>query len=297
MWQACAGKGPACCNDLVIIKLMDTIGRLVLGFPYALASGILVAGVCSALGVFVILKRMVFVGIAMSEVAACGIAIALMIGLNPFLGAIALTMAAVGILAYPYENMRIPRDVILGWVFVTASAATLAIVYKSGLSLDEVRLVLYGDLILTDLKDLVVLTLVLLPVGGCYIGFLRPILDSFLDRQAAKVMGLRPVIWEWLYFMLLGLMVAVASKIAGSVLVFCYLVVCPATGLLASKRFGWVTFISLCSGVLGTVTGLAAAVAWDLPANPSACLACCSILAVVAVGSRIWSRLATVASR
>lgn len=275
---------------------MDTMHLLVLRFPYAIASGTLVAGVCSILGVFVILKRMVFIGIAMSEVAACGIAVAMIIGLNPFLGAIALTLGAVAILAYPYEKMRVPRDVILGWVFVTASAATLAIVSKSGFGLSDVRLLLYGDLILTDHRDLVVLALVLLPVIGCYLAFLRPILDSFLDRRAAKLMGLRPAIWEGLYFILLGLTVAVASKIAGSVLVFCYLVVCPATGLLASKRFGWVSCISLCSGLFGTVAGLAAAVAWDLPANPSACLACCLILVLGAVGSGISTRLATLAS-
>jgi len=259
-------------------------------FPYAVAAGLIIATVCSILGVFVILKRVVFIGIALSEVAACGIAGSLMLGFYPLVGAVILTLMAVGLLAYPYEQRRIPRDGVLGIVFVAASAMSLVVVWRSGFGLAEVKSVLYGDLILAGPADLIVIAYMLGPIGLMYLAFNRPILDSFLDRDASYVMGLRPAIWEWLYFLLLGLAVAVASKIAGSILVFCYLVVCPATGLVLSKRFWMVMLLSAICAVLGTIAGLVAAFGWDLPANQTACLSCCSILVIAAVVMPIWRK-------
>ena len=74
------------------------------------------------------------------------------------------------------------------------------------------------------------------PVGVYLLAFLRPTLHTFLDREAARVLGVRVVLWELLYFFALGLAVSAASKVAGALLVFCYLVVAPSTALLLS---GW----------------------------------------------------------
>ncbi|MDH7598262.1 MAG: metal ABC transporter permease [Sedimentisphaerales bacterium] len=264
---------------------------LIRQFPYAVATGLIIATVCSILGVFVILKRVVFIGIALSEVAACGIAASLMLGLNPSVGAVAVTLMAVALLAYPYELRRIARDAVLGIVFVAASSASLILVWRSGFGLAEVKSVLYGDLILAGPADLRLIICILGPIGLMYLAFVRPILDSFLDRDASYVMGLRPAIWEWLYFILLGLAVAMASKIAGSILVFCYLVVCPAMGLIVSKRFWVVVSISAICAVIGTMAGLFAAFRWDLPANQTACLACCAILVIATAVMPIWRRI------
>ena len=77
-----------------------------------------------------LLKRVVFIGITLSEVAACGLAAAMVWQIHPFIGAGALTALAVAVLSYPFETRRLPRDAVLGVMFVGASAVSVSGILK-----------------------------------------------------------------------------------------------------------------------------------------------------------------------
>ncbi len=250
--------------------------ELFLAFPDAVVSGTVIAAVCAVIGVFVILKRVVFIGMTLSEVAACGIAVAMVAGFHPFFGATGLTLAAVIALAQPYESNRIPRDAVLGLMFVLAGASSVLIVSKSGFGLHEVKMLLYGDLILTSRQDMALVLLVLLPVGIILLLFLRPLVYAFLDRDAAKLMGIPVRSCELGYFVALALAVATASKTAGAVLVFCYLTVCPATGLLLSRHLWAVIGLAIGSAVVSTITGMAISFLTDSPTNQCVAVTACA---------------------
>jgi zinc/manganese transport system permease protein len=258
--------------------MLELIATLVRSFPYAVATGLLVGMTCALLGVFVILKRVVFIGIALSEIAACGIAGSLMVGLPPLAGALVLTLAAVTILAIPFESRRIPRDALLGVLFVAASSLSVLLVSRSGLGLHEVKALLHGDLILTSRGDFLVLCAILVPSAACLLGFLRPMLCAFLDREAATVLRVCPARWELLFFLLLGVVVAAASKTAGALLVFCYLVVPSTAALLLTRRLGRVLVLAATFAALITLVGLAVSFAADLPTNQTICVTACSLL-------------------
>ena len=247
-------------------------------FPDAVIAGVVIAAVCAVLGVFVILKRVVFIGIALSEVAACGIAAAMIYDVHPFLGAAALTLATVVLLSYPFEGNRLPRDAVLGIIFVLASATSILLVAKSGFGLEEVKALLYGDLILTSEKDLQIILATFVPIGWYMLVFSRPMLYAFLDREAARVLGIRVVLWELLYFFCLGLAVSAASKVAGALLVFCYLVVSPSTALLLSRRLWLVLPVAALTAVVATIAGLYVSFSHDLPTNQTIAVAACAIL-------------------
>jgi manganese/iron transport system permease protein len=257
-------------------------------FPQAVLAGIVIGAVCALLGVFVILKRVVFIGVVLSEVAALGIALALMVHLNPVVAASTLTLAVVAVLAYPFETRRIPRDAVLGVIFVLASGLSVLLVAKSGFGLHEVRGLLYGDLILTSSGDLRIVLATLLPVLAYTIAFIRPTTYSFLDREAARVLGIRTAVWDLLFFLALGLAVASASKLAGALLVFCYLVVAPAGALLLSRRLGVVLVLAVVIAALSTLAGLYWSVSRDLPTNQAVAVSTCCVFvfALVAVAVR-----------
>jgi len=236
-------------------------------FPEAIAAGAVIAVVCAYLGVFVILKRVVFIGITLSHVAAAGVAAAMVVGLSPFVGAAVFTLVTVTALAFPFETRRIPRDAVLGAIFILAAGLSILIVSKSGFGLTEVRSILYGDLILTKRSDLVVILATLVPVLVTLALFQRPILYTFADREAASVMGIRVFLWELMYFYLLGLSVSVASKVGGSLLVFAYLVLPPSAALLLARRFWVVIALSVVVALLCTGVGMYAAFRWDQPTN------------------------------
>ena len=247
-------------------------------FPNALAAALLIAVVCSALGVFVLLKRVVFIGITLSEIAALGIALSMAWELPPILGAGILTLASVTLLAIPLESVRLPKDAVMGMVFVLASGLAVLVVAQSGFGLHEVKTLLYGDIILTSPSDLAVMAAVFLPVLAVFLLFLRPILYCSLDRDAARVMGMRVMFWELAYFYCLGLAVSSASKTAGALLVFCYLVVPPAAGFLLMKRLIPLMLVSAGFAVVATLFGITWSLNHDLPANQTIAVAACVLL-------------------
>ncbi len=273
--------------------MFESLGQALATFPQAALGGALIAVTCSLLGVLVILKRVVFIGITLSEVASLGVALAMVLQLPALAVAAALTLAAVAILAHPFEMDRLPREAVMGVVFVLSSSLSILLVSGSGCGLHEIKALLYGDLILTSQADLLGMALVLLPVLAALLLFLRPIMHTFLDRQAAKVMGMAVSGWELVYFLGLGLAVSSASRAAGSLLVFCYLVAAPAAALLLSRRLGLAMLTAVCFSLVSTLLGLAISFQRDWPANQTiALLNCCWFgLALLIRGAIImWDR-------
>jgi zinc transport system permease protein len=252
-------------------------------FPEAVVCGTVMAAVCSAFGVFVVLKRIVFISIALSEAATCGLALALVFHFSPLAGSALVTGAVVFLLTLPEKRQHLPKDVMLGTVFLLASSASVLLVAQSGFGLEEIKAMLYGDLIVSSPHDRWVLLLTGVPSLAVLLLFLRPVLYAFLDREAACVMGVRCWFWEGLFFFLLGLVVSGASKSGGALLVFCLLVVVPATALLLARRLWAVIGISVALGVLTTWAGLLAAYRADLPANPTIIGLSCLLLMGVAL--------------
>jgi zinc transport system permease protein len=260
-------------------------------FPEAVVCGTVMAAVCSVFGVFVVLRRIVFISIALSEAATCGLALALVFHFSPLAGSALLTGLVVLLLTLPDQQQRLPKDVLLGTVFLLASSASVLLVAQSGFGLEEIKAMLYGDLIVSSPKDRWVLLLTGIPSFAVLLLFLRPVLYSFLDREAASVMGIRCWLWETLFFLLLGLVVSGASRSGGALLVFCLLVVVPATALLLARRLWAVIFVAMTLGVLTTWAGLLVAFRADLPANPTIIGLCCLLLMGVAFVRFLWRNL------
>ncbi len=258
--------------------MITAIQDLVIFFPEAVLCGLVMSILCSVVGVFVILKRVVFISIALSETAACGIAFSMVFHFNPLVGAVALTTLAVAILSINYENTRIPRDAVLGLVFLMASSLSILLVSKSGFGLQEIKAMLYGDLILSDVKDRTILPFTAIPVLIWMFLFLRPLAYSFFDRETSQVMGIQCRFWELSFFLILGLVVSAASKSGGALLVFCYLVVVPATALLFSRNLTLILILSSILGIVSTSTGLLWSFQKDLPGNQTIIVIACSLL-------------------
>lgn len=256
-------------------------------FPWSLGVGVLTAALCAALGGYVILKRIVFIGAALSEAAALGIAGGMVFGFPAFAGASMLTLAVALGISRPYENGRLPRDAVLGALFVTSGALAILLVSKAGLGIEEVKALLYGDLILSQPVDLLIGLLVLVPAAGLLLLFRRPILYTFLDRETAQVLGLRVALWETLYFAILALVVAASARVTGAMLVFAYLVIAPSAALMLSRRLRRVVTIAVTIAVTSTMVGMYGALAWDLPANQLIVVLMATALVMAGIFSKI----------
>lgn len=247
-------------------------------FPEALLAGTMIAAVCAFLGTFVVLKRLVFIGATLSEAATCGIAAAFFFGWNPFWGTVLLTTGVVSALALVPEEKRIPRDALLAFIFVLCANLSIVFVSKSAAGLDEVKSLLYGDLIVTTPQDLKILALILVPAGLLLMLFIRPVIYTFVDRDTAKILGIKVRFWELFFFYILGLAVSAAAKLGGMLLVFCHLVVPPMLGLMLFNRMTPAITASMAAAVLSNILGFWTAYAFDLPVNQVISLTNCLLL-------------------
>ncbi|MFZ5950138.1 MAG: metal ABC transporter permease [Candidatus Rifleibacteriota bacterium] len=252
-------------------------------YGQALPTAILMAITFSIFGVFVVLKRIVFIGITLSEVAACGVAAALIYDAPPFFGASVLCLMVVGLLAYPYESSRLPRDTVLGSIFILASGMSILIVARSGFGLEKVKALLYGNLLFASNNDLTLMAAVMIPALLTVFIFFRPLLYTFLDRESAQTLGIRVIRFELMFFVFLGLIVASSSKIAGVMLVFCYLVIPAAAALLLSRRMTPVLILSAAISVLATWLGIMTSYSADLPPNQLVAVISCAFLFIAMV--------------
>ena len=259
-------------------------------FPVALLCGCLLAVTCGSFGVFVLMRRLGFISIALSECSACGIAAASLCCIPPLAGATTMTLLAVCALSTDWERLRIPRDAILGAVFVFASALSVLLVSRSGMGLLEVKALLYGDLLLASPHDFMQIAMIHIPLLACLLLFLRSLLFSFMDSAGARVAGLPVRALELAFFVALGMIISSAAKTAGSLLVFCYLVVPPATGLLLSRRLWAVMLLASLCGVLATFIGLTASYHWDLAGNQCIIIAACALLTLLPALKALASR-------
>lgn len=256
-------------------------------FPEAFAAGLLISAACAFLGVFVVLKRLVFIGATLSEVAACGIAASFLLGIPPVAGAFAATFAAVTLLAGNPSEERIPRDSVLAAVFIGASSLGILFVSKSAYGLEEVKSLLYGDLILTSGRDLGLLVLLVIPAAAVVGAFLRPILYTFLDRDEARILRIRVIVWELLFYYALAVVVSASSRLGGMLLVFCMLVVPPMTALLLTKKLLPAILLSIAAAWTSVVSGFYLSLVSDLPVNPAIGFSSCFFLSAAAAARRL----------
>ncbi len=266
-------------------------GEIYKGFSQAIWAGIIIAACCSFLGTLVVLKRLVFIGATLSQTAACGIAAALLFHIHPFLGATAFSLTAVTFLAFSSEEVRVPQDAIMAAIFILTSSLSVLFVSKSSNGLEEVHSLLYGDLLLTSAEDLNILFITLAPLTLLVLLFMRPIVYTFVDREEAKVLGIKVRFWELLFYYILGIVVSAASKLGGMLLVFCLLVVPPMTGLFMSNRLKGAVLISMVAAIFATLLGFFISYVYDLPTNQVIIVASFLLLAFALIEKEVVSFL------
>ena len=239
-------------------------------------AGMLVAGICSYIGVYVVLKRIVFVGASLAQISSAGVALAFMLGLSiPFFRnhplAVSLLVTLVGSFIFSQHGLsrKVPQESIIGIGYLIASAMTLVFIVKSPKGMDDVKELLDGNIITVTRGDLLVMASVFGVVALMHLIFYRQFLYTSFDPEMARTQGFQTRRWELLFYLTLGLTISFAIQYAGLLSVFAYLVIPAVAGLLASRRMFTAFFVAILCALFSTLTGFALALKIDdLPTSP-----------------------------
>lgn len=231
----------------------------------ALWVGIILSIVGGYLGVYVVLKRIVFVGAALAQVSAAGVALALMVGWNPLLSAILFALIASAFFAQSWGGRRISREALIGAVFLTFSALTVLLASKGAHGMEEVQHLLAGDILAVAPQEVMrvwVLGVIILMV---FLLLRKELLLIAFDAETAQALGYRTRVWEFAFYLMLGGFISTVIHLVGLVLIFGYLVL-PAIGaLMLARRMTRVVVIAVANALFATITGLLVSILFDLP--------------------------------
>ena len=251
------------------------------------------------LGLHVLARGVIFVDLALAQVAALGVTIAFLAG-HPIQSeaaywyALAFTLAGAALFAASRaRRVPVPQEAIIGIVYAVSAAAAVLVVDRAPQGGDHIRQILVGSILTATPAEVGALALLYAPIGTLHWLVRRPLLDISFDPDGA---GARRAVraWDLVFYASFGVVVTSSVRLAGVLLVFAFLVV-PATAAAALARsargrllVGWAL------GALVSVGGLAASWTWDLPTGATMVVTFGVVVAGVglALGVRAGARAA-----
>jgi len=237
-----------------------------------------VAAIHVYLGLHVVERGVIFVDLALAQMAVLGAAVATFWGFDPHeprtyafaLGATVLGAATFAITRS--ERDRIPQEAVIGIVYAVAAAATVLILNNAPHGAEHIRDVLVGQLLSVDAHDVLRLAVLYAGLGVLFRLWHRRLFAVSQDPHAQRAEGTRVKAWDFLFYLAFGLTVTVSVDLCGVLVVFSYLIVPNVMALLfaggvrSRLALGWV-FAALASA-LGMLSSV-----W-LSAPPGASVVC-----------------------
>ncbi len=238
-------------------------------FMRAIIAGIISGFLCAFIGVFVILRKMAFFSHAIAHISLTGVAIGFLVNVNPLATAIGFAVVT-GMLIPPLiEKSKLSVDTVIG--ILLAASMSLGVVllgFVKGYKPDLISY-LFGDILAVSSKDLyIIITLAAFSIVLMYFIFNEISTISF-DEDWAKISGIKVKYFNYLFILLLSLIIVISIKIVGIILVSALVIVPGAAAINIAKNFRETFIYSIIIGVLGSFVGIIASYFLNIPTGPS----------------------------
>jgi ABC-type Mn2+/Zn2+ transport system permease subunit len=248
-------------------------------------TSVLIGFACPLVGVFLVVRRLVFMGVALPQISSTGVAIALSLpmwlGFRPmghpsesahslaFVGSITVSLVAILVLAFLERRGRGQPEGRLGTAYVVAAALSILLLAKNPYGEMGWLDMLKGEVITISNFDLALtagtLALVLAALGFFY----KELLLVSFDRVTAMTLRKNVIFWDLLLYLLIGVTVSMAVLSVGPLIAFGFLLIPALIAHLFSRNMRqFTTLASLIGGVVAFL-GFWVAYRWDLPVGPT----------------------------
>ena len=222
----------------------------------AMIEVVLMGAVTGAIGAFIVLRGLSFIGDALSHAIFPGIVIAFLLGESIFWGALifgVLTSASIAVVA---THQRVKEDSAIGVIFAGTFALGVVLISSSKNFTRDLASFLFGNVLGVTTNDIWLSAIVGAIVIALIVVFYRELLITSFDRVAAQAMGL-PVFWlDMLLLVMISLTIVVSLRAVGNILVVAMLVTPAAAARLLTDRLPVMIALSAAIGVVSGVVGL-----------------------------------------
>jgi ABC-type Mn2+/Zn2+ transport system permease subunit len=268
----------------------------------ALIGSVLVGLVCPLVGAYFVLRRMIFLGVALPQLSAAGIAFAflvyrMMVGQHEhgavgeralaMAGSFAFTLGGLIALAVLERRGRETIDGRIGLTYAIATALTMLFLASDPYGEAQMVNLLKGDFLATTATSLRSVAIVLTTVILVLLAFRKELLLVSFDRELALVFGKRVWVWDGLLYLVMGVTISLGVTTAGPIVAFGFLVVPPLTARLVTRHMLSFSLAASAFGGAAAFGGFYLAYRADLPLGPTQVALAALILMVVAAATTL----------
>jgi ABC-type Mn2+/Zn2+ transport system permease subunit len=248
-------------------------------------TSVLVGFACPLVGVFLVVRRLVFMGVALPQISSTGVAIALSLPLwlgfklagHPsesahalaFVGSITLSLAAILVLAFLERRGRGQPEGRLGTAYVVAAALSILLLAKNPYGEIGWLDMLKGEVITISNFDLALTAVTLLLILATLGFFYKELLLVSFDRTMAITLRKNVVFWDILLYLLIGLTVSMAVLSVGPLIAFGFLLIPALTAHLFARNMRQFTALASLIGGVAAFLGFWISYQLDLPVGPT----------------------------
>ena len=237
-------------------------------FPGFLAC-LLLTGFLSYLGLHVLARGVIFVDIALAQIAALGTAFASLNGVEPhtpesYVWSLAFTFVGAALFALTRGvRKRVPQEAFIGITYVVAAAAAILVAKFLPHGDEEIKEILIGSLLTVTLPEVGVSALIFAALAALHIAFRAKFLSLSFEHESDE--GVKPMLWDLLFYATFGVVVTSSVQMAGVLLVFSFLIVPAVFSALFTKSIGVRLPMAWALGALVSAVGLWGSFKLDLP--------------------------------
>jgi zinc/manganese transport system permease protein len=245
------------------------------------------------LGLHIVQRGVIFVDLALAQTAAFGTCVAMLCGYDvhdwqsyafslgfTFVGAVLLTFTR-------SRNQRVPQEALIGVVYVVAAAAAILALSKGAGGSEELQRSLVGELLVVPYQEVLKTFGLFVAIGIAHFLFRKKFLAISANPQQAAASGIKVRWWDFMFYMLFGLVVTSFVHIGGVLLVFSYLVVPAVCATYLASSIGARFAIGWAIATLASVASLLITAKVDLPIGAAIVCVLGVVLVLVATITKV----------
>jgi zinc/manganese transport system permease protein len=260
-------------------------------------ASLILTGIHAYLGVHVVERGVIFVDLALAQIAALGATIAILAGMDPHGGGaywISLAFTFLGALVFSFvrsKRRRIPLEAFIGISYAIASAGAILAMSKATSETEHLKDMLVGNILAVSGAEVAKTAALYGAIGLFHFLFRKQFLLISTNPEEAERQGLNIKLWDFLFYASFGFVVTSSVAIAGVLLVFCYLVVPSVGAMIFADRIGPRLAIGWTMGTLVSALGCWLSVWADLPTGATIVCTFGAVLLVMFTAHLVLVRL------
>ena len=235
----------------------------------SLLAAAMVGGLCSVIGVFVVLRGLAFMGAGTAHAAFAGVALGYLMAWPPLLMAILFGLATVWVTGWVEEKGRMKLDVSIGILYTATMALAILFIGLMKTYNAEIYGYLFGNVLAVTNEELGIIAGLSIVVIGAIVLFSKELYFIAFDQEMAEASGVPARRIFFLLLTLIALTVVISLKTVGAILVFAMILIPASTAYQLTHSLSTLTWYSVLIGITCSVGGVLISSYWDIPSGPA----------------------------